>query len=226
MRHLIMALGIALSAVMAALPVAAEDNPIVVPPQSRPFDATYGDWSARWWQWVYQTPVGHNPEFNPDKGTLAKPATVDCSAGQRGPVWFLGGTFLPTQTSPGTFEDTVYRKCTIPSETFLFFPILNAEFDNLGCPNTSYRAAELKRGTKFVIDDVVSSSVSATIDGASVSRLASAHSRYRASSPWFSYRLPADNIGPIVGATSPLAQRHHRQRTVLTSQELPPMAST
>src|SRR5690242_15482225 len=59
-------------------------NPGVIPVNASPYGATYGEWSARWWQWAFSLPVDHHPLFD----------TADCSAGQSGPVWFLGASFV------------------------------------------------------------------------------------------------------------------------------------
>jgi hypothetical protein len=56
-------------------------NPGVLPPLSKPYGMSYGQWSVRWWQWVFSLPANNNPILD----------TGDCSAGQSGPVWFLGG---------------------------------------------------------------------------------------------------------------------------------------
>ena len=53
-------------------------NPRVYPPGSRPFGLSYGEWSARWWQWAYSMPVTGHPLFD-ETG-------ADCAAGQSGPV--------------------------------------------------------------------------------------------------------------------------------------------
>jgi hypothetical protein len=82
----------------------------------------------------------------------------------------------------------------------LFFPLLNDEFDNLYCPNSTFTAAELKAAAKLGIDDIVPGSMSATIDGKAVRGLKSGRSRYRSPSTWFSYRLPADNVGRTLAA--------------------------
>ena len=42
---------------------------------------TYGDWTAKWWQWAYSVPRNVNPSYD-DSGRY-------CSEGQNGPVWFL-----------------------------------------------------------------------------------------------------------------------------------------
>jgi len=194
------ALGLAVATAMVIPAGAAAASATVLPPQSRPFGATYGQWDARWWQWLLQTPVNINPEFSAT-GAPGSPAPVDCSAGQSGKVWFLGGTFAPTTPAGAPPASNVYRTCSIPSGTFLFFPLLNDEFDNLTCradgspASLGWRAAQLKNAAAMLIDDIVSGTMSATIDGASISGLADAHSVYRAPSPWFSYSLPSDNVG-------------------------------
>jgi hypothetical protein len=176
----------------------ADAAPKVIPPQANPVGASYGQWSAHWWQWLYQTPVSINPEFSP-AGSPSSPAAVDCSSGQSGHVWFIGGTFQPTSSNPTVTRADVYRTCSVPTGTFLFFPILNGEFDNLGCPNTSFTADQLKAAAAQGIDDIIPHSMSATIDGTSVSGLVDGHSIYRTQAPWFSYTLPADNVGQFFG---------------------------
>src|SRR5262245_48166529 len=113
------ALGLILT--MAA-PADAAGN--VIPPKANPVGSSYGEWSAHWWQWLYQTPVNINPEFSPP-GSPSSPAPVDCSSGQSGHVWFIGGTFQPTSSNPTVSRADVYRTCNVPTGTFLFFPILN-----------------------------------------------------------------------------------------------------
>lgn len=72
---------------------------------------TYGEWSARWWQWLLSIPADINPNLD-ETG-------ADCAEGQTGNVWFLAGTFG---------GDPVVRSCTIPAGQFLFFPILSSLF--------------------------------------------------------------------------------------------------
>ena len=156
------ALGLAVATAMVIPAGAAAASATVLPPQSRPFGATYGQWDARWWQWLLQTPVNINPEFSAP-GTPGSPAPVDCSAGQSGKVWFLGGTFAPTTPAGAPPASNVYRTCSIPSGTFLFFPLLNDEFDNLTCHadgspaslEPPWSAAQLKNSAATLIDDIV-----------------------------------------------------------------------
>ena len=66
---------------------------------------TYGEWSAAWWQWQ----EANYPSFG---------FGDDCSLGQSGPVWFLGGT------SGGG----AVRECDEPlkKNRHLFIPLVNA----------------------------------------------------------------------------------------------------
>jgi hypothetical protein len=70
---------------------------------------------------------------------------VDCGYGQSShsrftQIWFLAGTFGgPTD-----------RTCTVPRGIALFFPLLNIEFDNVGCcvptaPPFNYSIQEMKQ---------------------------------------------------------------------------------
>lgn len=72
---------------------------------------TYGEWSARWWQWLLSIPEATNPNLD-ETG-------ADCAQGQTGDVWFLAGNFG---------GEPVVRSCTVPKGSFLFFPILGALF--------------------------------------------------------------------------------------------------
>jgi hypothetical protein len=51
---------------------------------SRPYNRTYGEWTASWWQWAYSIPKAVNPAYD-DTGKY-------CSKNQLGPVWFFPGT--------------------------------------------------------------------------------------------------------------------------------------
>jgi len=188
-----------------------------MPPQSHPHGASYGQWAARWWQWLCDTSVSISPEFSAAR-TPDAPVPVACDAGQSGNVWFLGGTYLPTSTtSQGKVEeDNVYRTCAVPVATFLFFPLVNDEFDNLGCPNATWSADQLKTAAATEIDDIVAGALSATIDGASVSGLFGPNTTYRAPSPWFSYTLPPNNVGQFFACNFPAGTCRQRRAVVPT----------
>jgi hypothetical protein len=194
-------------AAMVGLPTAAgaavaPPKAVVVQPQwvaGTPL--SYGSLSGRWWQWAFRTPL-HGPRGQQSQflAVGSTPTAVDCSYGQSGPVWFLAGTFL----TPGT----VVRSCTVPVGRALFFPIYNAWYDNLalpGDPPTTFTVADLR---SFAADTIAQATgLGATVDGVPVSGLSPA-SRYRATSPVFSYTLPADSlISAGFGADFPAGTR-------------------
>jgi hypothetical protein len=92
--------------------------------QARIYGRTYGRWSAKWWQWVFDLPDENHP--------LVTNGDVDCSLGQRGKVWYLAGT------TGGSAE----RSCTIKPRRALLFPLINFVWVNTaddcsgpdGCP--------------------------------------------------------------------------------------------
>jgi hypothetical protein len=124
---------------------------------------------------------------------LLTTGNVDCSIGQSGRVWFLGGIFFAGSTPPG--GSVVSRSCTVPHGTFLFTPIYNAAFDNSNCDGsapTTYTTDEL-RG---LVADFVNggTSLSVSVDGHHVAAIDGASNPYRVASPVFSYTSPADNL--------------------------------
>ena len=87
----------------------AQENgefPEVYTLDSKPFGIPYTEWTARWWQWALSIPDKVNP--------ISDLTGEHCSEGQKGPVWFLGGTW------GGSAE----RTCTIPAgKAILWAPI-------------------------------------------------------------------------------------------------------
>jgi hypothetical protein len=162
-------------------------NPGVLPPNSNAFGKSYAEWSAEHWKWTYSLPADHHPLTD----------TADCSTGQSGKVWFLGGTFTPTPVGPGLVVGTAHRVCTIPSGIALFFPILNVEASVLegnGTTESQLRAAAIS------LQDHAEN-LACTIDGVAIQDLDS----YRVQSPLFTFGpLPVNNLlGAPAGATSP-----------------------
>src|ERR1700737_919909 len=101
----------------SALALADSDGKFeVVQPNSVEFGNTYGEWSARWWQWLVSIPAATNPNLTS--------GTVDCTLGQSGQVWFLGGSFgdKPSYT----------RSCTIESGKDLLVTPLTGLFGEFG----------------------------------------------------------------------------------------------
>ena len=180
-------IGAALTAVLFLVPTAAlsEDGPfgILVPPNSTPFGMTFGEWSARWWQWAFMPPVDQGPYNWPNE------TNPDCSIGQLGPVWFLVG-YSP---SPGPVTIT----CHIPSGKVLFFPIINVECSNLESDPFFGATPEARRQcAQRDIAGIVE--LKTTIDGQSIKNL----TKYRAQSPDFDFTVPPppNALGISIGA--------------------------
>ena len=143
----------------------------VLPPDHPAYGKTYGEWSAAWWEWVFSLETIHHPLFD----------TADASAGQKGEVWFLGGTLEGS--------GTVVRNATIPEGTALFFPIIDNWADNTGCPVTTLTTAQLRALAKGNQD--LAANMTCTIDGVPVPGLSNpTKTPYRVQSPVFGYTLP------------------------------------
>jgi len=172
---------------MLPMPSAKADgrgDPKVIAPDSVAYGRTYGEWSAAWEQWADSIPVANHPLF--DNG--------DCSVGQSGPVWFLGGKFCGNGASCN--YTGVVRSCSIPAGKALYFPILNYEdsaleesvAENPG--NETYQQVTTLRGIEAVSMDGASS-VFCSVDGVPIKDLMQ---NYRVQSTVFGFTLPTDNL--------------------------------
>jgi hypothetical protein len=154
---------------------------LVASPDSRPQNLTYGDWGAKWWQWIFSIPSSQNP--------LSDTTGERCTLNQNGTVWFLVGTFGGSAT----------RQCTIPAGTSLFFPLLNGECSIAGGDGTNEQ--ELRSCAKAQMDKVTS--LKAIVDGVQIPDL----QKYRAQSQLYTLPLPNDNImGLEPGSTPSIAE--------------------
>jgi hypothetical protein len=142
-------------------------NPGVYPPGSAPYNLTYGEWSAKWWQWVLSLPQDINP--------LIDQTGEHCAQAQSGPVWFLAGTF----------GGSVERTCTIPEGKAILFPVLNS--GNVKT-DPSETEEDLRVTTKEAVDNPAI--LEASLDGVPLHNL----QNYRAESPLFNVTLPEGNI--------------------------------
>ena len=88
----------------------------------KPYGLTYGQWTVKWWQWIWSIPDSKNP-LKDDTGRNA-----DINQPEKD-VWFLGGTWATEEilTIPT-------RKVTIPSERSILFPIINCEANPIEYP--------------------------------------------------------------------------------------------
>jgi len=167
---------------------AGNANSKVAPVNSHHGGASYAEWSARQWQWLFSLPVDGHPLLD----------TADCSAGQSGHVWFLGGTFAAIEIEPGVILGQADRTCTIPSGTALFFPLIDVEASTL--EGNGETEAELRELANFLADFIDPSSLFLIIDGKPVTNLSS----YRVESPLFTYGpLPDNNILQLFGLDAP-----------------------
>jgi len=136
---------------------------------TKPYNLTYGEWTARWWQWGYSIPKNINPAYDN--------AGKNCAQRQNGPVWFLAGTF----------GHSVNRACTIPTGKAILFPILNSECSFAEFPKIE-TLSELRTCAKSIQDQVIM--LNASIDGVPILNL----EKYRIQSPVFNFTLPQNNI--------------------------------
>lgn len=171
-KHLFVLLGVLVAGIMLVPTVSfsGNANPGVLPSNSKPYGMTYGEWSARWWQWAISLPTDNNPLFN----------TADCSTGQLGPVWFLGGSFVSA---------TDVRNCNVPFGKALFFPIVNNECSDLESPPWYGATPEERRACAPLVINTVSD-IAAEIDGVPIQNLEA----YRVLSPNFYFTAPPNNL--------------------------------
>ena len=171
------------------------------PTDSVIFGTTYSGWSAAWWQWAASLPATQHPLFD----------TADCSTGQSGPVWFLGGSFC-SGSDPSFCIPHPERYCTVPKGKALFFPLwnwscLNAEWKINACPfdpaivnpPTVPLTYFMREGLAFAIDKA--SELKVTVDGKPVQ--GNLMKLYRVQSPIFTVSLPDDSLYPRVGENIP-----------------------
>ena len=142
-------------------------------PESRPYNLTYGEWTAKWWQWAVSIPL--------DKSPFDDPTGERCGISQQDPnIWFLAGT------SGG---DAV-RTCQIPAGKAVMFTVINVRCDYL-VDKVSKTESDLRNCAKDDQDTV--NVVNATIDGRAINNLNS----FRFQSPLFDIILPPNNIAGV-----------------------------
>ena len=149
---------------------AVESSKLVYPPHSRPFDRSFEEWTAEWWQYVYSIPVPDNP--------ISDLVGTNCMLGQHGPVWFLVGSF---SSMP------VMRTCSIPEDRALLFPLINIA--NIAFPTDSI---DLLRAQIAPFIDAVHK-LSVEVDGEAIKGLRD----FRIKSVPFSIALPPNGLFPL-----------------------------
>lgn len=152
---------------MSTAALETNGNPGVLASDSKSHGSTYGELSVKWWQWALGIPADENPIFD----TTGE----NCDEGQSGSVWFLAGTS----------GSEVTRKCTVPAEKYIFFPIVNTVWIATDPGDTE----EMGRAyNKDFIDETTLLEVK--VDGVSLQKL----KKNRADSPAFDVNLPENNL--------------------------------
>jgi hypothetical protein len=184
MKHFLVVAIVLAVAVLAVPSVMAQSvGPKVIPPNSVAFGRTYSEWSAAWEQWADSIPVVNHPLF--DNG--------DCSVGQSGPVWFLGGKFCSINNlNCGT--DNVVRSCNVPAGKALYIDVLSSEYSALEMNDPKAQIADLRSLAAAGIEGATN--LSLEVDGAAISHL---QDRFRVQSTAFVFTLPDDNLFNAVG---------------------------
>ena len=139
-------------------------------PNEKPFNLTYGEWSADWWKWLLSSPNDSNPST--DK------TGEYCTMNQNNSnVWFLAGT-------SGGYEE---RKCSIPEGmailvspievicTFAEYPELKTEDDLRNCAKSDQDAV---KDVKLTVDSIPMTDLQ----------------NFRVTSSLFNVTLPENNI--------------------------------
>jgi hypothetical protein len=177
----IVVVAIVLSLAVLAIPSAMAQ--FVITPNSLAYGRTYSEWSAAWQQWALSIPASNHPLFD----------TGDCSVGQSGPVWFLGGKFCNIN-SPNCGTSNVVRSCSVPAGRALYIPVLNAEWSVLEMNDPKFQIADLRSLAASNIDGTTN--LSFELDGAKIPHL---KKDFRVQSPAFVFTIPDDNLFNAVG---------------------------
>jgi hypothetical protein len=154
-------------------------NQGVYPVNSKPYGLTYGQWAAKWWQWLFSIPEENNPAGD----EIGK----NCAEGQKGPVWFLAGTF------GGKLE----RSCTIPQGKAIFFLVIGAECSTAEFPRLKTEP-ELLECAKALNEGATGRVI---IDGTEVQNFED----YRVQTGLFNMTMPVNNVLGVEAGTTTAA---------------------
>jgi hypothetical protein len=159
-----------LSCVSLGAVLAAGGNPGIVPIDAQVQGKTYSELGAAWWQWALETPTPKNPVLD-TTGQF-------CQTSQKDHIWFLAGTL---------FGGTVERTCSVPAQTYLFFPLANDFYGAFLTDPPETRTEEFIRAQAACIEGAA---IEADIDGVPVINPA----QYLEKSVIFDIHLPKNNV--------------------------------
>ena len=162
------------------------ENPGIMPPDSRIGGKTYGEWNQEWWQWALSMPVDNHPLYD----------TADSSEGQTGKMVFLGSSFESELAPSGETITEVDREISISPGTKIFIPLFNVEVSTIeGYGGTEM---EMQEQAESFLDLVGSMTV--LIDGVPVEN----PEQYESPSPLFEIGpLPENNVLQDIGVDAP-----------------------
>lgn len=177
-RMIVMAISIVLALTLAA-PVASGK----VGQGPNAFGKGAAALSADWWTWALSKPTAESPLIGDYSDDRCDGQPVTSTRGDT--WWFLAGAV------EAVGEDTeVVRTCTVPADTPLFFPVVNAIFV-ITDPGETQK--EARQAVNEFIDSVLADpefSMVVTVDGTEVQ----SDAIVRADSPLFTIRLPENNL--------------------------------
>jgi hypothetical protein len=157
---------------------AARPTPIV-PINASPHGHSYSELAAAWWQWALETPASQN--------AVLDTTGASCASNQSDDVWFLAGTL---------FGGPVTRTCTVPTGTFLFFPLANVFYGAfLTDPPETRTEAFVRSQTTCILG----TDLQVEIDGLPVTM----PEQYLTESPLFTVHFPTDNVFGLTAADVP-----------------------
>jgi hypothetical protein len=144
-------------------------NSIPVTNNTKAFNVTLSDWTARWWKWAFSfSGYYNNPLLDPNGTSVMKFQPLNQ------PVFFLSGAY----NSVGN------RTVTIPADKGILFPVLNGEISFLDLPNATNQA-DLKKALDSDIG--TATYIGAELDGKEIQF-------QRIQAPLFDINYAKDNI--------------------------------
>ncbi len=99
---------IILSVIISTSSIAAANQDLLVDSNEKVSGLSQHEYVNMWWQWA----VSMNAKNSPVRDRIG----TKCAVNQEGPVWFLAGGYGSSKIS---------RKCSIPSDKHIFFPVIN-----------------------------------------------------------------------------------------------------
>jgi hypothetical protein len=149
-----------------------------------PYGIPISRWAGMWWAWLLSVPLEKNPAFD-ETGE-------NSSINQRGPVWFLAGTFN------GGFAR---RRCKIPEGLSILIPIINWSGTLSGKQNARPKfntMEDIETEARIHMDGIDHSKLRFAIDDQGYHEIASIRVQSR-----FEVELPEHNLlGDVNGPTS------------------------